>query len=115
MVATPYVRLDEHRETNIPADYDVEHMTINELEPYCRREINRFRRTGRGDERFVLEVFRRAVLSQEEAARNDAWALIFHLFAPLVLSWITQNSKSAILLRDEAGSTSLINAIFAKI
>ena len=114
MVTITSTSVEKHIHTEASTDIPVEYLSIRELEHRCQREIRAFRRTGRGDDRFALEVFRRAVQSPDEMIRNDAWRLIFHQFTPLIISWITQDPRSSALLQDEVGRDSLVNAIFAK-
>jgi RNA polymerase sigma factor (sigma-70 family) len=86
-----------------------EQLTINELARCCSEETNKFLKQSVSNDRFCLELFRRAIV-----ARNDeAWASIYQQYAPLVLTWVTQHQSATPLLGQE-GSAPLVNAAFAK-
>jgi hypothetical protein len=114
MITIVSTRPEQGMQAGMPIEQSAEYLTIKELGAHCQREIENFRRTGLCDDQFALEVFRRAVLAEHETTRDDAWSIIFHLFAPLVLSWISQDPRSPVLLHEDIGKDSLINAIFAK-
>src|SRR5215469_9691783 len=44
---------------------------------------------------------------------DDAWGSIYQLYAPLVLTWVTQHQSATPILGQE-GSAPLVNAAFAK-
>jgi RNA polymerase sigma factor (sigma-70 family) len=86
-----------------------EQLTINELARCCSEETNKFLKQSVSNDRFCLELFRRAIV-----ARNDeAWASIYQQYAPLVLTWVTQHQSATPLLGQD-GSAPLVNAAFAK-
>ena len=87
----------------------LENLTINELARLCSEETSKFLRQSTSDDCFCLELFRRAILDQDD----EAWIAIYQQYAPLVLTWITQHPRSAMLMGQD-GSHSLINAVFAK-
>ena len=86
-----------------------EQLTINELARCCSEETNKFLKQSISNDRFCLELFRRAIVSRND----DAWASIYQQYAPLVLTWVTQHQSATPLLGQE-GSAPLVNAAFAK-
>ena len=89
-------------------------LSLIALTELCEREIDVFRREGSSNEGFAMELFRRAVLGTDKVTRDDAWAVILHLFSPLVLSWINRIPSADYLLRDEGSELALLNAVFSK-
>src|SRR6202049_729528 len=83
--------------------------SINELARCCSEETNKFLRQSVSNDRFCLELFRRAIVQHDD----DAWACIYQQYAPLVLTWVTQHQSAASILGQD-GSAPLVNAAFAK-
>ncbi len=86
-----------------------EQLSINELARSCAEETNKFLKQNASNDRFCLELFRRAIVKRDD----DAWACIYQQYAPLVLTWVTQHQSAAALLGQD-GSGPLVNAAFAK-
>jgi RNA polymerase sigma factor (sigma-70 family) len=86
-----------------------EQLSINELARCCSEETNKFLKQSASNDRFCLELFRRAIVKRDD----DAWACIYQQYAPLVLTWVTQHQSAAPLLGQD-GSGPLVNAAFAK-
>ena len=84
-------------------------LSINELAHCCSQETNKFLKQNVSDDRFCLELFRRAIVNRDDAA----WVCIYQQYAPLVLTWVTQRQSATPLLEQE-GSAPLVNAAFAK-
>lgn len=87
----------------------IDQLAVNELARCCTEETNKFLRQNTSDDRYCLELFRRAIVSRDE----DAWACLYQQYAPLVLTWINQHQSAALLLGQDGGSP-LVNAVFAK-
>ncbi len=87
----------------------VERLSVNELARCCAEETNKFLRQNVSNDRYCLELFRRAIVKRDE----DAWACVYQQYAPLVLTWVTQHQSAAALLGQD-GSGPLVNAAFAK-
>src|ERR1700730_4303218 len=87
----------------------VESLSINELARCCAEETNKFLKQSASNDRFCLELFRRAIVRRDD----DAWACIYQQYAPLVLTWVTQHQSAAAILGQD-GSGPLVNAAFAK-
>src|SRR5436305_1679669 len=83
--------------------------SINELARCCSEETNKFFRPTVSNDRYCLELFRRAIVKRDD----DAWACIYQQYAPLVLTWVTQHQSATPILGQE-GSAPLVNAAFAK-
>jgi RNA polymerase sigma factor (sigma-70 family) len=86
-----------------------ERLSINELAQRCSEETNKFLKQNTSNDRYCLEMFRRAIINRDD----DAWASIYQQYAPLVLTWVTQHQSAAPLLGQD-GSGPLVNAAFAK-
>jgi hypothetical protein len=86
-----------------------ERLSINELAQRCSEETNKFLKQNISNDRYCLEMFRRAIVNRDD----DAWASIYQQYAPLVLTWVTQHQSAAPLLGQD-GSGPLVNAAFAK-
>src|ERR671924_342434 len=87
----------------------VESLSINDLARCCCEETNKFLKQSVSNDRFCLELFRRAIVNRDD----DAWACIYSQYAPLVLTWVTQHQSATPLLGQD-GSAPLVNAAFAK-
>lgn len=83
--------------------------SINELARCCSDETNKFLRQNVSNDRYCLELFRRAIVKRDD----DAWACIYAQYAPLVLTWVTQHQSAAPILSQD-GSSPLVNSAFAK-
>ena len=68
--------------------------SINELARCCSDETNKFLRQNVSNDRYCLELFRRAIVQRDD----DAWACIYQQYAPLVLTWVTQHQSAAPIL-----------------
>jgi hypothetical protein len=86
-----------------------EQLSINELARCCSEETTKFLKQNVSNDRYCLELFRRAIVARDDAA----WASIYQQYAPLVLTWITQHQSATPLLGQD-GSAPLVNAAFAK-
>ena len=86
-----------------------EQLSINELARSCSEETTKFLKQSPSNDRFCLELFRRAIVKRDD----DAWACLYQQYAPLVLTWVTQHQSAAALLAQD-GSAPLVNAAFAK-
>jgi hypothetical protein len=53
----------------------------------CQEETGRFQRQEASDERFCLELLRRAICDRDE----PAWAAVFAQYVPLVRGWLRQH------------------------
>ena len=87
----------------------MERLSINELARCCSEETNKFLKQSASNDRFCLELFRRAIVNRDD----DAWACIYQQYSPLVLTWVNQHPTATPLLSQD-GSASLVNAAFAK-
>jgi hypothetical protein len=87
----------------------LEQLSVHELAHRCSEETTKFLHQHPSNDRFCLELFRRAVVVRDDAA----WTLLYQQYAPLVLTWVAQHPSVASLLGQD-GSASLVNAVFAK-
>ena len=87
----------------------VDQLTVNELARSCAEETNKFLRQSASNDRYCLELFRRAIIQRDQ----DAWACIYQQYAPLVLTWVNQHQSASALLGQDGGAP-LVNAAFAK-
>lgn len=87
----------------------VERLSVNELARCCSEETNKFLKQSASNDRYCLELFRRAIVQRSD----DAWTCIYQQYAPLVLTWVNQHQSATAMLGQD-GSASLVNAAFAK-
>ena len=86
-----------------------EQLSINELARCCSEETTKFLKQNVSNDRYCLELFRRAITRRDD----DAWICIYQQYSPLVLTWVNQHQSATPLLGQE-GSAPLVNAAFAK-
>ncbi|MFN2197706.1 MAG: RNA polymerase sigma factor [Anaerolineales bacterium] len=67
---------------------ELHRLTLSGLRHRCAVESDRFFRRQAYDPRYCYELFRRAVLEQDE----HAWELLYVQYQPLVTGWIERNS-----------------------
>src|SRR5690348_13105637 len=84
-------------------------LSTNELARYCSEETSKFLKQSASNDRFCLELFRRASIRRDGAA----WAYVYQQYAPLVLTWVAQHQSATPVLGQD-GSAPLVNAAFAK-
>src|SRR5436305_12808046 len=97
------------RQDASPQEAPLQLLPINDLARCCCEETNKFLKQSVSNDRYCLELFRRAIVKRDD----DAWASIYQQYAPLVLTWITQHQSATALLGQD-GSGPLVNAAFAK-
>src|SRR5690348_828436 len=71
-----------------------EQLSIAELARCCAEETTKFLKQSTSNDRFCLELFRRAIIRRDDAA----WQSIYQQYAPLVLTWVTQHQSVTQLL-----------------
>jgi len=86
-----------------------EQLSINELARCCSEETTKFLKQNISNDRYCLELFRRAITKRDD----DAWICIYQQYSPLVLTWVNQHQSATPLLGQD-GSAPLVNAAFAK-
>jgi len=91
------------------ASQSLEHLPLAQLVTCCSEETRRFLKGEPSDDRYCLELFRRAI----GGGCEDAWACLYRQYAPLVLTWVTRQQRAAPLVAEE-GAASLVNAAFAR-
>lgn len=62
-------------------------MIVSVLAEHCMREYSKYRNGEPSDDRYGLELFRRAVTQHDQ----DAWKWFQHCYSELVLSWIRRH------------------------
>jgi hypothetical protein len=87
-----------------------EQLSPSELAARVREETKRYLSGRRGDERYCLELIRRAVANQDVDA---AWASLYAQFSPLVYSWLARQERGREALAAE-GADEMINRVFFK-
>jgi RNA polymerase sigma factor (sigma-70 family) len=87
----------------------LELLSMNDLARCCSEETNKFLKQSVSNDRYCLELFRRAITRRDD----DAWSCIYQQYASLVLTWVNQHQSAAPLLGQD-GSAPLVNAAFAK-
>lgn len=106
---SPDARPEGDSALEYPQGVPIQLLTINDLSRCCAEETSKFLRQSVSNDRYCLELFRRAIVQRDD----DAWSCIYQQYAPLVLTWITQRQSAAPLLGQD-GSGPLVNAVFAK-
>lgn len=66
---------------------DLQRLTLAGVAHRCARETERFFRDESYDPRYCFELFRRALLGQDE----QAWELAYRQYRPLVISWVKRH------------------------
>src|SRR6266581_4646867 len=87
-----------------------EQLSITELARCCSEETTKFLKQNVSNDRYCLELFRRAITKRDD----DAWICIYQQYSPLVLTWVNQHQSATPLLGQD-GSAPLVNAAFAKL
>ncbi len=70
-------------------------MTLAALTARCTQEMGKFSRKEPGDDRYCIEIFRRAI----ELRDADAWTALKHLFSPSMRRWLRQHTSRETALR----------------
>ena len=69
---------------SLPLEPTLAEMKLSELAAHCMREINNYRQGEAYDDRYCLEIFRRALIQRDHAA----WELIQNRFSETVRNWM---------------------------
>ena len=86
-----------------------EALSATVLAALSARESTKFLKKETSDDRYSLELFRRAIIKRDETA----WSCLYQLYTPLVLTWVSQYRNTHALFEQD-GYASLVNAAFAK-
>ncbi|GCE32090.1 hypothetical protein KDA_75740 [Dictyobacter alpinus] len=86
-----------------------EALSIATLSRLCAHESRKFLKKETSDDRYGLELFRRAIVNRDETA----WSYLYQQYAPLVLTWVSQYYTARPHVEQD-GYASLVNATFAK-
>jgi hypothetical protein len=76
-------------------------LSLTDLTSNCVREMSKYRRKEPCDDRYCLEVLRRAVI----LGQNAAWEAVQRLFSENVRLWINRHPHRSIALRHEDEQT----------
>jgi hypothetical protein len=86
-------------------------LSTREVALHLAEETARFNRKEPADGRFGVELFRRALVEQDE----EAWVSLYAQYAPLISNWLHRDARSTPLFaREASGRDSLVNGAFAK-
>lgn len=69
-------------------DADIHLISLSGIRHRCAQESNRFFNRQPHDPRYCYELFRRAIMHQNELA----WDFVYQQYQPLVISWIERHS-----------------------
>lgn len=72
-------------------------MTLATLSEYSALEISKYRRNEPSDDRYCLEILRRAAVLRS----NEAWTVLLQLFSENVRLWLARHSHREAALRHE--------------
>ena len=79
----------------ISMDYSPEEMNLTELRRRCTQEIAKFRHKDASDDRYCLEVFRRAIHLSDE----HAWEILHEQYNETVRVWFRRHTSRDTALR----------------
>jgi len=79
----------------ISMDHPPEEMNLAELRRRCTQEIAKFRHKDASDDRYCLEVFRRAIQQDDQ----DAWAVLLDQYSETVRVWFRRHTSKDTALR----------------
>lgn len=79
-------------------DQSLNQLPLGQLSDHCGRETEKFYRSGRSDDRYCFELFRRAIVEQTA----EAWNHIFERYSPLVAGWVSRHQLFA-MAQEERG------------
>jgi DNA-directed RNA polymerase specialized sigma24 family protein len=85
----------------IRMDKSLDKMSLISLADCSVREMGKFRHKEPCDDAYCLEIFRRAVMKND----NEAWALLQRLFSDNIRAWLGGHSQREIALRYEVEQT----------
>ena len=91
------VRLPHQGNYSQGSDHPLGEMSLMMLAEYCAQEIDKYRHNEPSDERYVLEIFRRAVTLRD----HEAWAILQHQFTENVRFWLARHAYREAALRHE--------------
>ena len=89
----------------ISMDKPLREMNLVILSEYCIQEMSKYRRKVESDDRYFLEIIRRAVMLRD----NEAWAVLRILFNESVRLWFARHPYREAALRYEPGEQSYID------
>ena len=82
---------------SISIETPISQMSLATLMEYSAREVSKYRRNEPSDDRYCLEILRRAVVLRS----NEAWTVIVHMFSDNVRLWLTRHAHREAALRHE--------------
>jgi hypothetical protein len=82
----------------VPGDSAIGVMSIMMLAEHCAQEINKYRLNEPSDDRYGLEIFRRAITLRD----NEAWASLQRQFTEIVRCWFSYHLYRDTALRYES-------------
>lgn len=88
----------------------VDHSSVEELAEGCRRESARYSRGQEQDQRYCLELFRRAIVQRDE----QAWEYIYQQYGAQVARWVRAHPSFDICQEEAAYFVNIAFAQFWK-
>jgi hypothetical protein len=79
------------------ADLSPRAMPLATLADHCAQEMHKYRRREANDDRYSLEIFRRAALEHD----REAWEILYHQFYESVRLWFRRHPYRVVALRYE--------------
>ena len=79
-------------------DQPLGEMSLMMLAEHCTQEINKYRHNEPSDERYCLEILRRAVILRD----HEAWAIFQQMFTENVRCWLSRHAYKEAALRHES-------------
>lgn len=84
-------------------------MSLRDLVEYSLYEMSRYRSRGSSNDRYCLEIFRRAIVLRED----DAWAFLQRQFSENVRAWLSRHPNRDAALRHD-GEQSYVDEAFRR-
>ncbi|HZS76033.1 MAG TPA: hypothetical protein VFA41_05415 [Ktedonobacteraceae bacterium] len=84
--------------TSTRMDEKLDEMKLSLLEERCGQELKLHRRREQADDRFCLEIFRRAIVGRED----EAWIALQQRFSELVRIWLRSHPSCDIALQRDS-------------
>jgi hypothetical protein len=81
-------------------------MSISVLAEYCKREISNYRRGETCDERYCLELLRRATLQCDQSA----WECLQQVFGEILRSWMRRHPRREAAFRLDSEENYVVQA-----
>ncbi|HEY7420292.1 MAG TPA: hypothetical protein VH593_34255 [Ktedonobacteraceae bacterium] len=101
---------EQHTHHLVGREQPLSELSLKTLRDYGTREMRKYHHGEQSDDRYSLEIFRRAVVLQN----SDAWAALQALFSEHVRSWFVRHAYRQTALRYEPVEQTYIDDTFRR-